>query len=269
MATNRIGFKKFVKDVSINERINIIIDSNLLISYFDEVHSDHDDTVAFLKNLDDKGKVTFYTTVTTKSEFLDYHRKRFLTEGLVGLARELSDKINISTIAKSKIQNALTLRDNRLRKEEKKYQEIEEFNSSINYFTDNDIKEIKKAFRARDVQEERGWLSICSVFLGMKLSKCESLLDEFCTYLTTRDEKQRELFVVDEVDWKKSTEISSETGMSYSDSMILNMALSTNIKNIATLDFDIIYAGAISALSKTILLPDRRIKTFKNILKKV
>ena len=51
--------------------------------------------------------------------------------------------------------------------------------------------------------------------------------------------------------------------------MILNMALSTNIENIATLDFDVIYAGAVSASNKTILLPDHRISSFKQILKKL
>lgn len=269
MATNRIGFNKFVKDVSDNQKINIIIDSNILIAYFDEVHSDHEDAMSFLKGLDQKADVTFYTTVTTKSEFLDYHRKRFLTEGLIGLVRELSSKVKIPTVAFAKIDNTLTLRDNRLRREDKKFSETNEFNALINYFTDNELKKIKKTFRAGDVDEEKGWLHLCKLFLGNKLADLESHLDEFCSYLTTRDKTQSDLFVVKEVDWKKATAISSETGMGYSDSMILNMALATNIKNIATLDYDIVYAGAVSASNKTILIPDRRIKSFKLALKRL
>ncbi|MBG60564.1 MAG: hypothetical protein CMJ16_08915 [Peredibacter sp.] len=270
MATNRVGFKKFLKDLKENEEVHLIIDSNILIAYFDEVHSDHEDAVEFLNQIDNKTKATFFTTVTTKSEFLDYHRKRFLTEGLIGLVREFKETIKISTKSKVKIQNTLTLRDNRLRKEEKKFSETQEFNSKANYFTDNEIKEIKRTFRARDVHDETGWLKICSVFLGKKLAGLERSLDEFCEYLTTRNKVQKEnIFTVKEVDWKKATSISSETGMGYSDSMILNMALSTNIENIATLDFDVIYAGAVSASNKTILLPDHRISSFKQILKKL
>jgi predicted nucleic acid-binding protein len=270
MATNRIGFKKIVKDTRENEKINIVIDSNILIAYFDEVHSDHDEAVTFLNELDNKADAMFYTTVTTKSKFLDYHRKRFLTEGLIALVRELSDLIKISTKSKVKIQNILNLRDNRLRKEEKKFQETQEFNSYVNYFTDNEIKDIKRSFRARDIEDEAGWLQICMVFIGKKLSGLEKRLDEFCEYLTTRDKKQKEnIFIVKEVDWKRATSISSETGMAYSDSMILNMALATNIQNIATLDFDVVYAGAVSASNKKVLLPDNRIASFKQILKKL
>lgn len=270
MATNRIGFNKFLKDVKEHQQINLIVDSNLLIAFFDEVHSNHDLVKAFLESLDSKAEVTFYTTVTTKSEFLDYQRRRFLTEGIVSLVQENKEKIKISSKASAKINSFRGNRDSRLKKEEAKDKELEDFDSSLNYFRDSELKEIKKAFRARDVENEQGWLSICKTFLGSKLSEQEKLLDEFCVYLTTRDKEQKEkIFIVDEVDWGEATAISSETGMGYSDSMILNMALATNIDNIATLDFDVIYAGAVSASEKKIILPDNRIKDYRKMLRRI
>ncbi len=270
MATNRIGFNKFLKDVGEGQQIRLIVDSNLLIAFFDEVHSNHESVKKFLGDLDSKADVTFYTTVTTKAEFLDYQRRRFLTEGIISLVQENKDKVKISDNASAKINSLRGNRDNRLRKEETKDKELEEFDSSLNYFRDSELKEVKKAFRARDIENETGWLSICKTFLGTKLAEQEKLLDEFCVYLTTRDNKQKEnIFIVEEVDWGQATLISSQTGMGYSDSMILNMALATNIENIATLDFDVIYAGAVSASGKKILLPDSRISSYKKILKKV
>jgi len=270
MATNRIGFSKFLKDVHDGHKVNLIVDSNLLIAYFDEVHSNHESAKTFLEGLDHKAEVTIYTTVTTKAEFLDYQRKRFLTEGIVSLVQENKEKFKITPTATAKINSIRGIRDTRLKKEEAKGKDIEDFDSSLNYFRDSELKEIKKAFRARDVEPEKGWLTVCKTFLGIKLSEQEKLLDEFCKYLTTRDKEQKEnIFIIPEDNWDRATAISAETGMGYSDSMILNMALATNIENIATLDFDIVYAGAVSASNKNILLPDNRIGSFKLILKKL
>ena len=65
--------------------------------------------------------------------------------------------------------------------------EIEEFSIDANYFKDSEIKEIKKAFRARDVGKEMGWISFCNLVLVEKLHALEKLLDQMCHYLTTRD----------------------------------------------------------------------------------
>jgi predicted nucleic acid-binding protein len=270
MASNRVGFKQFLNKINQDEKVDIIIDSNILIAFFDQVHSSHDQVRYFLEELDSRCNVTFYTTVTTKSEFLDYQRKRYLTSGVVSLVQENKNDINISPKAKATIQNTLTNRNNRLNREEKKQKNVEDFNSDLNYFYDNELKDIKKSFKARDLDNESGWLMICEKFLGKRLERLEQEIDGFCEYLTTRNKEQKEnVFIVEEVDWKKATSLSSQTGMGYSDSMILNMALSTNIENVATLDFDLVYAGAVSASNKNILLPDSRIAFFKQILKKL
>lgn len=55
--------------------------------------------------------------------------------------------------------------------------------------------------------------------------------------------------------------------MGFSDSLILNMLLHTKINFILTLDFDMVYAAAVSAQNKSVVLPDNRISGLKNILK--
>jgi predicted nucleic acid-binding protein len=146
-------------------------------------------------------------------------------------------------------------------------QELEEFSIDANYFKDSEIKEIKKAFRGRDVQKETGWISFCNSVLVDKLHALEKLLDELCHYLTTRDEVSRNYFTKMDVEWRMATQICGETGMGYSDAMILNMANHTTIKNIITLDYDLVYGGHVSAKDKNIITPTERLKNYKNTLK--
>jgi hypothetical protein len=147
--------------------------------------------------------------------------------------------------------------------------EIEEFSIDANYFKDSEIKEIKKAFRARDVGKEMGWISFCNLVLVEKLHALEKLLDQMCHYLTTRDEVSKKYFTKSEVEWRMATQISGETGMGYSDAMILNMANHTNIPYIVTLDFDLVYGGHVSSIDKQILIPQDRLKNYKSILKNI
>ena len=75
MATNRIGFKQFKNKLNKDQDLALVIDSNILIAYFDEVHTHHELVHDFLTEIDEKANLTFYTTVTTKAEFLDYQRR--------------------------------------------------------------------------------------------------------------------------------------------------------------------------------------------------
>ena len=145
----------------------------------------------------------------------------------------------------------------------------ENFNSALNYLQDSELKEIKKSFRARDVQNEIGWLKVCDLFLKENVAKQEALLDEFCNYLSAHNDFQAHLFKNRDIDWKKATSLSSITGIGYSDALILNMFSETNMDYILTLDYDLIYAVSICAKDKFVVLPDSRLGDFKATLKKV
>lgn len=271
VATNRLGFKQFLKKVKDQESVNVVIDSNILIAFFDEVHSNNELVRSFLSELDTTTDVTFFTTVTTKSEFLDYARRRHLTEGLYELIEDNQKKKNQLIPSAFQAINKCKMRARKRQSDEEKKvkEDIDHFDSRVCYFYDSDLKEIKKSFRARDVQKELGWLSVCEKFLAEKLAQEEYLLDEMCEYLSPHREEQKELFNNTKIDWKKATHLSSKTGMGYSDALILNMFSETRMDYLLTLDYDLIYAVSISAKDKYVVLPDNRIKQFKAILKKV
>lgn len=271
MASNRLGFKSFRNKLKKGEDVSIVVDSNILIANYDELHSCHDLVRKFLCEIETIANITYFTTVTTKAEFLDYQRKRFLTEGLFDLVDEYNKEIPLSPISKASINSAKGRRNKRQGDEEQRSGKDpeHEFDVRVAYLTDNEIKEIKKNFRARDIENETGWLKICEVFLKSKLTEQENVIDEFCEYLSPHREDQEHLFIDKNIDWKKATEISAQSGMGFSDSLILNMLLHTNIEYIFSLDFDVIYAAAVSAQNKWVVLPDNRIPRFKNMLKKL
>lgn len=85
MATNRLGFRQFRNKIGKGQQVNLVVDSNILIAAHDDLHSSHEIVKNFLEEIDDIADITYYTTVTTKAEFLDYQRKKLLTEGLFDL----------------------------------------------------------------------------------------------------------------------------------------------------------------------------------------
>ncbi len=267
MAVNRIGFRPFLNKITEGEELNIVIDSNALIANGDELHPNYEEITSFIDQLDQKTNLTLYTTVTTKAEYLDYQRRRFLTEGLQSLSSR--PEISLTSHIKAKLSTIKGRKNIREKNELKRSQiESDDIDANYFYFRDSEIKEIKKVFRARDVQNESGWLKICDIFLSKKLMAEESLIDELCVYLSPYKDEQAHIFN-SKVDWKNATEISAKSGMGFSDSMILNMLLATNIDYILTLDYDLVYASAVSAPNKTVIIPDKRIKQFKQTLRKL
>ncbi len=269
MASNRLGFRPFKNRLRESPKDTaIVVDSNVIISYFDETHSQHEHVTEFLDELDQIANVTLYTTVTTKSEFLEYNRRRLLTGALISLA-EAKDGIPIGDSCRAKINTVKGRRNSREASEKKRVDESGdlEFDTNVSYFNDKEIKEIKKSFRAGSLQNETGWIKICETFLKGKLAELERNLDEFCVYLSPHDEKQSSLFSKPKVAWSDATQLCETAGTGYSDALILNMLLHTKIEHILSLDFDVVYASAISASHKKVILPDNRIAEFKPILK--
>ncbi len=130
----------------------------------------------FITELDDKTQnVQLFTTVTTKAEYLEYYRRKILTESIFEIVKRNKTETILSDKARIEIEKQIRARNvrqsheiQRQEKFEKALQaqmidtteiEIEEFSIDANYFKDSEIKEIKKAFRARDVGKEMGWIS--------------------------------------------------------------------------------------------------------------
>lgn len=280
---NRIGSKEFLKKVSGQNSLELIVDANVIIASRDKKHRDYKTIQEFYDSLDQLSvDLTLFTTVTTKAEFLEYYRRKILTEGILELYKLNKERKVISDRVKTVIENqvrARNLRQNREVQRQEKIEkvleshsvdttefDVEEFSVDANYFKDSEIKEIKKAFRARNVDNESGWISFCNKVLVNRLHALEGELDQLCHYLTTRDKKSLKYFVKTDVEWRTATQICGESGMGYSDAMILNMANHTSIEHILTLDFDMVYGGHFSSPAKKIITPTDRLKNYKKIL---
>lgn len=283
---NRIGFKEFLKKADSNNDVQLVVDANVIIALKDNKHRDNKSLREFLSSLQENSKdIDLFTTVTTKAEFLEYYRRKILTEGILKLyIKNKSEKI-LSDKVKLEIEKQVRARNQRQNREVQKQQnsekaleaqsfdttelDVEEFSVDANYFKDSEIKDIKKAFRGREVQNEMGWVRFCEIILLGRFHQMEKHLDDLCHYLTTRDKESLKYFKDEDVKWQMATQICGESGMGYSDAMILNMANHTTIKHILTMDFDLVYGGHISAPDKVIITPSERIKGYKNILKGV
>lgn len=241
-----------------------------MIANFDETHTNYETVSEYLDQLDKVAEVNYFTTVTTKAEFLDYQRRRFLTEGLFSLVSRDEPARQLRSESKQAIVQMKLRRGKRITDEEKRSEKYEDlYDSSVNYLRDSELKDIKRQFRARDVQQEAGWLNICDLFLKGKMIEQEQLLDSFCNYLSNHNEHQAHLFNNRKIDWSKATDLSATTGMGYADALILNMFSETKMKYVITLDFDLVYAVSINAKEKFVVLPDSRLGAMKAILKKI
>lgn len=268
MASNRMGFKQFIKQS--NGTISILLDANIIIPYFDEMHGQHEVVTHFINQLSEKCETIFFTTITIKSEFLEYQRRRFLTEGLLDLTDPHEQKWRLTSSVRSAINSKKGIL--RRRNPIPLVGDVEEGSLELDfkkrYFRDPEIKHIKQAFRARTIREELGWLDVCKTYLSNKLSEQETLINDFCKYLTPNDESQkRKYFDGKPISWIQATDLCEETGMGYADAMIFNIFKASNIPFLATLDFDLIYGVSINAQEKTVVLPDSRLKKFKQPLK--
>ena len=79
-----------------------ILDTNILISLTYEVKSDYEEIADFVDSLIDQ-KFLLFTTVNTKSEFLDFHRRLIVTEHLRDLL-DAAPGYRLSSAERAQIQ---------------------------------------------------------------------------------------------------------------------------------------------------------------------
>ena len=98
---NRIGFREFVKKTRQDEQLQLILDANVIIASRDINHKDHKKVKGFFKSLEKiTNSFTLFTSVTTKAEFLEYYRRKILTEGILDLYKRNNEKQILSNKVK-------------------------------------------------------------------------------------------------------------------------------------------------------------------------
>ena len=236
--------QKYVKSLTGDgHAVRAIIDTNVLIAGTYEINKAHE-TVSELLDGFTKLGVEFYATVNTRSEFMEFHRRLMLTEVLLDLIDEHSNA-KISNPARSEIKTAYaSIKSKQAR------------DSVDPIFNDKQLKAIKAEFSAGSHSGHIGWLKLCEISLKGYISQIDAtLVARGVEYLSPNDPKQAHLFT-QTLDWPVAAAIVEKTGLSISDSMILN-ALNSSVCDFAiSLDFDFGFATLADAKSKNVVMPD-------------
>ncbi len=196
--------------------------------------------------------IPYYTTVTTRSEYLDFHRRLRLTEHLIE-ATEPGTPWKLASRTHAEIKTKLGLLRARVARKP----------GSDPVFSDSDIKDIKRASSAGISSGQHGWLALCEDTLDGWLAKMEELLVEFgVRYISQHEETQKPLFSK-KIDWPEARCISEKTGLGLSDSMILNALKCSRFSFVISADFDIGYAALSDPKMKDVVMPDKKAAEYK------
>ena len=231
-----------------------ILDTNILISLTYEMKSNHEEVMAFLTECiapeRDRG-FRLFTTVNTRSEFLDFNRRLLMTENL----RDVIDEESIWKIpAKAKAQ--IQYQSGQLKRREQQ--------GSDPVFNDTQIKAIKSTFSADRFSGNAGWLALCEDFLDGQLDFAEkSLADLGVEYISQHVPTQQEFFHA-KIDWPDAKRIAEATCLGLSDAMIINAFQCSRFPFIVSSDFDIGYAVLASKKVKDVVMPDSVAKKYRD-----
>jgi hypothetical protein len=227
-----------------------ILDTNILISLTYEVKSDFEVIADFVNSLLEKNFLLF-TTVNTKSEFLDFHRRLIMTEHLRDLL-DANPGYKLSSVERAQIQ----VQSGQLKRQEQQ--------GSDPVFSDRQIKKIKSAFSAGRHSGHQGWLELCSGILQGKLDESEHRLEpNGIRYISQHDPSQKDYFH-STIDWPAAKRISENTCLGLADAMILNAFQCSRFPFIVSVDFDIGYAVLASKDLKDAVMPDSVAKKYRD-----
>ncbi len=244
--------KKFVQSLADDDHtVRAILDTNILIAGTYEINKEHEAVSALLDTLTKLG-VEFYATVNTRAEFMEFHRRLMLTEVLLDLIDEHSSA-KISNSARSEIKTAYA---------SVKSKQARDGDDPI--FNDKQLKAIKAEFSAGSHSGHTGWLKLCEISLKGYISQIDAtLVYRGIEYLSPNDPKQAHLFT-QKLDWPVAAAIVEKTGLSISDSMIMN-ALNSSVCDFAiSLDFDFGFATLADARSKNVVMPDQTEREYRH-----
>ncbi len=254
-----ISFSEFPKYYSkLSQRTEFvrgtIFDTNILIAIDYEVNLNHDEVLDFIDHCllpERRNGFRFFTTVNTRSEYLDFHRRLIMTEQLRDII--LKNPVwKLSQNAKTQIQyqsGILKRRENQ---------------GSDPVFNDSQIKAIKAAFSAGRFSGQLGWIDLCDKILKNRLDEAEQDLFSFgIEYISQHEPSQRELFSK-MIDWPEAKNISEKTCLGLSDSMILNASQCSHFSFILSADFDVGYAALADSKMKDVVMPDSVAKTYRD-----
>jgi predicted nucleic acid-binding protein len=237
------AFSEYVKEL--NQPISgTILDANVIIALSYTPKKYHTRTLDFLnKEIYSRG-INCYTTVNTTLEFLEFHRRLLMTEGLRD-SIDASSTLDLPNKKKQLIRAQSTILANR-----------EKNNKVDPIFYDREIKRIREGFYESGTAGKNLWKALCEAFLVGRLQREYVNMNNLkVDYLSPHEESQKTFFRRG-LKWEDAIGICSETCAGFSDSMILNALESTTFPFAVSLDSDIAFAVLSNSSMKDVVMPD-------------
>lgn len=221
-----------------------ILDANIIITLSFSPKKFHTRTYEFIKNKIEKNGIALYTTVNTTQEYLEFHRRLLLTEGLRTVIHP-SSGIELPNKKKQAIRVQSTILHNR-----------ETHQGADPIFNDREIKKIREVFFNSGNAGMELWKGLCDLYLRKPLEMEYRALDKLrISYLSMYNDDQKELFNK-KITWEEAISICSDVGAGFSDAMILNALQCTNLPFSISLDGDLAFSVMANSNLKDVLMPD-------------
>ncbi len=231
-----------------------ILDTNILISLTYELKPNHEEVMGFFRKYlapEQDSDFRLFTTVNTRSEFLDFNRRLLMTENLRDV---IEDKSPLKIPAKAKAQ--IQYQSGQLKRREQQ--------GGDPVFNDTQIKMIKSIFSAGKFSGNASWLTLCDDFLEHQLDTAEkNLIDLGIEYISQHETTQQDLFQK-RIDWPDAKRIAEATCLGLFDAMIINAFQCSRFPFIVSTDFDIGYAVLASKEIKDVVMPDSIAKKYRD-----
>ena len=231
-----------------------ILDTNILISLTYEMKKNHEEVAAFFQEClvpeRDHG-FHIFTTVNTRSEFLDFYRRLVMTENLRDVIDEKSTW-KIPAKAKAQIQ----YQSGQLKRREQQ--------GGDPVFNDTQVKTIKSTFSAENFSGNAGWLTLCEDFLELRLDEFEDHLAAYgIEYISQHEPTQKDLFQK-KIEWPDAKRIAESTCLGLSDAMTINAFQCSRFPFVVSSDFDLGYAVLASKELKDVVMPDSVARKYRD-----
>ncbi|MCB0367728.1 MAG: hypothetical protein H6624_20255 [Bdellovibrionaceae bacterium] len=248
-------FEDYYSQLTQDNRVidGTILDANVIITLSYSPKKYHSRLTKFLSEQLHPKEIAYFTTVNTTFEYLEFHRRLLMTEGL----RDAVDEFSALQLPRKKRQS--------VRYHSGRLKNRENTQGTDPVFYDREIKDIRKAFCASGEKGIQLWSSLSMAFLNPKLQQeFENLETLGIKYLSIHNKKQRPFFV-GALKWEDAIKICTNSCAGISDAMILNALQTTTFPFAISLDTDVIYAVLSNPNLKDIVVPDDLIADDKEL----
>lgn len=237
----------------INSSLGCIADTSFLIAISDKDNHFHEDAQFLFEKIVQDG-IPVFATVTTRSEFIDFHRRVIMTETLMDMLVQTS-KWKISSTVREVLRSQKGWIDNQARTE------------NDPYLSDYRIKKCKQVFLPKTESGQIGWVELCREYLSGRLRTAWGEIADVLSinYIDMRSDDSK-LFFEKELRWDSMYKFAEATALGSSDAMILNLFDASVFPFVVTSDYDLAYGTILSTQEKIALVPD---SVYRNHIRKL